>query len=377
MQPLGTALIGCGKVADAHAQAYQSLPESHFVGVYDINYERACTLAKHYDVHPFQDLEEMLHDPAVKAASICSPHPSHPDMVAACAQARVHALVEKPMAVDLKGSDRAIQVAEEAGIKLAVISQRRFYEPVIRMKEAIEAGKIGRPVLATVTVMGWRDEAYHRMDPWRGKWASEGGGVMLTQTTHQIDLFQWFMGPIAEIFGYWDNLNHPYVEVEDTAVAVVRFRNGGMGTILISNSQKPGFYGKIHVHGENGASVGVQTDGGSPFVSGVTTFVDPPINDIWTIPNETQMLQGWQQEDEARCRSVDVMTHYHKLQIQDFLGAILENRAPAVSGREGRKHVEIFTGIYRSQRDKRPVQFPIDADNGSQEFDGRLSIRLP
>ena len=375
MQTLGTALIGCGKVADAHAQAYQSLPESHFVGVYDINYERACALAKRYNVHPYQNLEEMLHDPAVQAASICSPHTSHPDMVAAFAQARVHALVEKPMAVDLKGCDRAIEVAEEAEIKLAVVSQRRFYEPVIRMKNAIEAGKIGRPVLATVTVMGWRDEAYYRMDPWRGKWSSEGGGVMVTQTTHQIDLFQWFMGPIVEIFGYWDNLNHPYVEVEDTAVAVVRFRNGGMGTILLSNSQKPGFYGKIHVHGENGASVGVQTDGGSPFVSGVTTFVDPPVNDIWTIPDEAQLLPVWQQEDEARCRSVDVMTHYHKLQIQDFLGAILENRPPAVSGREGRKHVEIFTGIYRSQRDNRPVQFPLDGNSGSQEFDGRLRAR--
>jgi predicted dehydrogenase len=377
MQTLGTVLIGCGKVADAHAQAYQSLPESQFVGVYDINYDRACALAQRYKVHAYQNLEEMLQDPAVQAASICSPHTSHPEMVEACAQAKVHALVEKPMAVDLKGCDRAIQAAEEAGIKLAVISQRRFYEPVIRMKNAIEAGKIGRPVLATVTVMGWRDEAYYRMDLWRGKWSSEGGGVMVTQTTHQIDLFQWFMGPIAEIFGYWDNLNHPYVEVEDTAVAVVRFRNGGMGTILISNSQKPGFYGKIHVHGENGASVGVQTEGGSPFVSGVTTYVDPPINDIWTIPNETQFLQGWQQEDEARCGNVDVMTHYHKLQIQDFLGSILENRPPAVSGREGRKHVEIFTGIYRSQRDKRPIQFPLDGESGSQEFDGRLTARQP
>lgn len=375
MQPIGTVLIGCGKVADAHAQAYQSLPESHFVGVYDINYERACALAKHYNVHPYQNLEEMLNDPAVQAASICSPHTSHPEMVAACAQAKVHALVEKPMAVDLKGCDRAIQAAEEAGIKLAVISQRRFYEPVIRMKKAIEAGKIGRPVLATVTVMGWRDEAYYRMDPWRGNWSSEGGGVMVTQTTHQIDLFQWFMGPIVEMFGYWDNLNHPYVEVEDTAVAVVRFRNGGLGTILLSNSQKPGFYGKIHVHGDNGASVGVQTDGGSPFVSGVTTFVDPPVNDIWTIPNEVNLLQGWQQEDEARCHSVDVMTYYHKLQIQDFLASILENRPPAVSGWEGRKHVEIFTGIYRSQRDKCPVQFPLDGNIGSQEFDGRLTAR--
>ena len=91
MQTLGTALIGCGKVADAHAQAYQSLPESHFVGVYDINYERACALAKRYNVHPYQNLEEMLHDPAVQAASICSPHTSHPDMVAAFALARVHA----------------------------------------------------------------------------------------------------------------------------------------------------------------------------------------------------------------------------------------------------------------------------------------------
>jgi UDP-N-acetyl-2-amino-2-deoxyglucuronate dehydrogenase len=373
MQSLGTVLIGCGKVADAHAQAYTSLPESHLVGVYDIQYERACVLAKRYNVHPFQDLEEMLHDPAVQAASICSPHTSHPDMVVACARAGVHALVEKPMAVDLKGCDQAIQAAEEAGIQLAVVSQRRFYEPVIRMKNAIEAGKIGRPVLATVTVMGWRDEAYYRMDPWRGKWASEGGGVMLTQTTHQLDLFQWFMGPIEEIFGYWDNLNHPYVEVEDTAVAIVRFRNGGLGTILLSNSQKPGFYGKIHVHGENGASVGVQTDGGSPFVSGVTTYVDPPFNDIWTIPDETHLLPGWQEQDEACCRSVDVMTYYHKLQIQDFLGAILENRSPAVSGREGRKHVEIFTGIYRSQRDNRPVKFPLDGERGSQEFDGRLS----
>ena len=139
--------------------------------------------------------------------------------------------------------------------------------------------------------MGWRDEDYYRMDAWRGCWSTEGGGVLLTQTPHQLDLFQWFMGPIAEVFGYWDNFNHPYIEVEDTAIAVVRFQNGGMGTILVSNAQKPGFYGKIHVHGSNGASVGVQTDGGSPFVAGVTEVVEPPINDIWTIPGEEHLLK--------------------------------------------------------------------------------------
>ena len=372
MDKIGTALIGCGKVANAHAQAYKSLSESRFVAVYDVDLARATAFASQYGVRAFDNLEEMLHDPHVQAVSICTPHPTHPEMVLACAEAGVHALVEKPMAVDLKGCDLAISVAGQAGIKLGVISQRRFYEPVQRVKQAIQAGKIGRPVLATVTVMGWRDQAYYQMDAWRGKWATEGGGVMLTQTTHQIDLFQWFMGPVDELFGYWDNLNHPYVEVEDTAAAVVRFKNGGIGAILVSNSQKPGFYGKIHVHGDNGASVGVQTDGGSPFVSGVTQFVDPPFNDIWTIPGEAYLLEAWREQDEERCRMVDIMTHYHKLQVKDFLYSILEDREPAVDGREGRKHVEMFTAIYRSQRDGRPVKFPLDAQDGSEQFDGRL-----
>ena len=373
MDAIGTAVIGCGKVADAHAQAYNTLPESRFVGVFDVQPERAAAAAARYGVQAFTDLEAMLQDPRVQAVSICTPHPTHAEMVVACANAGVHALVEKPMAVDLKGCDLAITAAEQAGIKLGVVSQRRFYEPVLRVKQAIDAGKIGRPILATVTVMGWRDAAYYQLDPWRGKWTTEGGGVMVTQTTHQIDLFQWFMGPIEEVFGYWDNLNHPYVEVEDTAIAVVRFKNGGLGTLLVSNSQQPGFYGKIHVHGETGASVGVQTDGGSPFVSGVTQYVDPPFNDVWTVPAEIERLAEWQTEDRARCQKIDVMTHYHKLQVQDFLQSIQAGREPAMNGREGRKHVELFTAIYRSQRDGRPVKFPLKAVEGSEAFDGRLA----
>lgn len=373
LDPIGSAIIGCGKVADAHAQALSELQNSHLVGVYDVSPERTQTFAARYGVRGFTDLEKMLSHPEVQMASICSPHATHPEMVVACAHAGVHALLEKPMAVNLKGCDLAIHAADLARIKLGVISQRRFYEPVQRVKSAIDAGKIGRPVLATVTVMGWRDEAYYRMDPWRGKWATEGGGVLLTQTTHQIDLFQWFMGPIDELFGFWANLNHPYVEVEDTAIAVVRFKSGALGTILVSNSQKPGFYGKIHIHGESGASVGVQTDGGSPFVSGVTQAIDPPVNDIWTVPGEEHLLAQWQAEDTARAQTVDVMSYYHRLQIQDYLESILTGRMPAVDGREGRKHVELFTAIYRSQRDRSPVKFPLDSEIGSDDFDGRLA----
>lgn len=376
MERVGTVLIGCGKVASTHALAYKSLKEAHFIGVYDANIERAKEFSAQYKVKAFKNLQDMLHSPGVRAASICSPHKTHPEMVVACARAGVHALVEKPLAVDLKGCDRAIRSADQAGIKLGVISQRRFYEPVQRVKKAIDSGKIGRPILATVTVMGWRDQDYYQMDPWRGKWETEGGGVLLTQTTHQLDLFQWFMGPIDECFGYWANLNHPFVEVEDTAIAVVRFKNGALGTILVSNSQKPGFYGKIHVHGENGASVGAQTDGGSPFVSGVTESIDPPFNDIWTIPSEVDKLAEWQVDDIARGKLIDVMNHYHCRQIEDFLECILYDRQPAVDGHEGRKHVELFTAIYRSQRDRSPVKFPPDALIGSQDFDGRLVSSL-
>lgn len=370
-RPIGTALIGCGKVGNTHAQALKLIPESRFSAVFDMDCERARRFAKTYGVQAFTDLDEMLEDPAIRAATICTPNHTHADMILACARHGVHALVEKPMTVDLRGCDLAIRAADEAGICLGVVSQRRLYPPVKRVKQALEAGKIGKPILATLTVMGWRDEGYYRMDDWRGRWATEGGGVLLTQTTHQLDLFQWFMGPIEEVFGYWDNYNHPYIEVEDTAVAVLRFRDGGMGTILVSNSQKPGFYGKIHVHGSNGASVGVQTDGGSPFVSGVSENVEPPINDIWTVPGEEGLLAQWQAEDIAFFQEHDLMSYCHQLQIQDFLQAILENREPLVSGREGRKHVELFTAIYRSQSQHAPVRFPLQADGAADRLDGR------
>ena len=373
MTKIGTALIGCGKVGMTHALALASLEQSRFVAVCGRNPEKVRPCAERFGVRGYTNVAEMLANPQVEMVSICTPQDSHPALAEQCARAGKHVLLEKPMAVDLAGCDRAIAACEAAGVKLGVVSQRRFYEPVLRVKRAIDERRIGKPILGTLTVMGWRDQSYYAMDAWRGKWATEGGGVLLTQTSHQLDLFQWLMGPIEELFGYWANLNHPYIEVEDTAIAVLRFKNGALGQILVSNSMKPGFYGKIHVHGENGACVGVQTDGGSPFISGVSTNVDPPINDVWTVPGEEHLLAGWQAEDRARAARVDVMTHYHRLQIEDFLQAILEDREPAIPGREGRKHVELFCAIYRSQRDRRPVTFPLDALQGAEQFDGRLA----
>jgi predicted dehydrogenase len=369
--PIGAGLIGCGKVGLTHAQALAGLPEARFVAACSRDAAKAGACAQRFGARAYTAVANLLADPEVQMVSICTPQDSHAELTEQCARAGKHVLVEKPMSVDLAGCDRAIAACEAAGVTLGVVSQRRFYEPVQRVRQAIAAGKIGKPILATMTVLSWRDRAYYAMDPWRGHWASEGGGVLLTQTSHQIDLFQWLMGPIDELFGYWANLSHPYIEVEDTALAVMRFRSGALGQILVSNCQKPGLYGKIHIHGDNGASVGVQTDGGATFISGVSAHVDPPVNDLWTIPGEEHLLAQWQAEDRERAKTQDVMTHYHRLQIEDFLRALIEGRQPALSGREGRKHVEIFCAIYRAQREGRPVRFPLDAADDAR-FDGRL-----
>jgi UDP-N-acetyl-2-amino-2-deoxyglucuronate dehydrogenase len=372
MTKVRTAIIGCGKVAHLHAQALVSLPEAEFVAVYNRTLSRAESFAETYGVQPYSDVKTMIREAQVQAVIVCTTHPAHAEPAIAAAEAGAHVIIEKPLAASLADCDAMLAACASAGVKLSVISQRRFYEPVQRVWEALKAGKIGRPILGTAFLLSWRDEAYYQADPWRGKWDAEGGGVLVNQAPHQLDLLQWLMGPIDELFGYQDNLNHPYIEVEDTAIAVLRFKNGGLGNIIVSNSQKPGLYGKVHIHGSNGASIGVQTDGGAMFVAGMSNILEPPINDLWTIPGEEHLLSAWQTEDRERFASIDPTVHYIARQNQDFLRAIIENRDPFITGLDGRRTVEIFTAIYRSQRDGKPVKFPLDAVQGSEAFDGRL-----
>src|SRR5262249_17454766 len=243
--------------------------------------------------------------PAPQAMVIGTPHPLQAEPATGGAAGGVHALVEKPMAASLADCDAMLAAARKAGVKLGVISQRRWYEPVLRMKRAIELGKLGRPVLGTFTMYSWRDEAYYRSDPWRGKWDTEGGGVLINQSPHMIDLLVWLMDDqVVEVSGYWANLNHPYVEVEDSAVAILRFRGGGLCSIVASLSQKPGIHTKVHIHGSSGASVGVETDRGATFIAGMTPIAEPPLNDLWTIPGEEHHLDAFEAEDRARFAAI-------------------------------------------------------------------------
>jgi len=357
-----TAVVGCGKIGTVHANALSSLVQSELVAVCDASPDRAKVLGERYGVPAYSDLIEMAVQSKVEAVAICTPHPVHADAIEVLAPLGIHCLVEKPLAINVASCDKIIETCRRAGTKLGVMSQRRWYAPHVRMRRAIDAGAIGQPVLAIVSVLGWRDEAYYASDPWRGRWATEGGGVLVNQAPHQLDLLQWFMGPIGELHAYWANVNHPSIEVEDTAVAVVRFRSGALGNIVASNSQKPGLHWRIEVHGSNGASIGARTEGASMTASGDD---DPAINDVWTVSGEEQLLARWQAEDRATARTGTPEQLYHARQVEDFLDAVAADRDPAVSGEDGRSVVEIFTAIYRSQRDRRPVQFPLKPETAT------------
>jgi predicted dehydrogenase len=362
------SIAGCSRVAHLHAKAIQNIPNARLTGCWSRTKEKADEFAKVYNTTSYTDIASMVKENRTDLVIVCNAHPYHLEPVLEAAKAGANVLVEKPLASDLKDCDEMIRVCKENKVRLGVISQRRWLEPVKRVREAIDAGKLGKPALATVTMLGWRDKSYYDSDEWRGSWKMEGGGVLVNQSPHQLDILIWFMGEIDEVYGLWKNMNHPYIEVEDTALAIVKFKNGGIGNILVSNSQKPGIHTKVHVHGSNGASAGVQTDGGAMFIAGRTGVAEPPVNDLWTIPGEEDMLKQWIKEDTDTFNNCDPTVVYMQYQIEDYLKALGENRPPLVTGEDGRRTVELFTAIYRSSRDNAPVKFPLTPEPG---LDGR------
>ena len=338
---------------------YRMWENSVFTAVCDANYERAKAFADAYHVKAYTDIAEMIQTEQLDVVSVCTPHPLHANPAVTAAENGCNVLIEKPLASTLADCDKIIEAGDKNKVTIGTMVQRRFYRPCMRIHEAIKDGKIGKPVLGMVTMLGWRDEAYYQSDAWRGTWDGEGGGVLVNQAPHQLDLLLWYMGEVEEVYGVWKNLNHPYIEVEDTAVAVVKFKSGAIGNIVTSNSQNPALYGKVHIFGENGAGVGVQTDGGAMFIAGMSSITEPPYNDLWTVPGETEQLEEWKKGDCDFFNSVDSMYYYHREQIEDFLKAVENGTKPLVDARDGRKTVELFTAIYRSTKSGMPVKFPL------------------
>jgi predicted dehydrogenase len=342
-----TGLIGCGNIGPTHAAALAALPESEFVAICDMDEGRARKLAADYDVlRVFTDMHELFRSGAVDAICVCTPHPSHAAIVSAAAEAGVHVLCEKPISASLADADAMIEAADRAGITFGVIFQRRFWPAAQRIRRAIDEGRLGKLTLGECTVLIWRSPEYFGSAAWRGKWATEGGGVLMNQAVHAIDQFQWFLGPAVEVYGRYATQRHgDVIDVEDTAVATVVFANGALGANTAASTVDPGFGFRVAVHGDNGATASVWEN-----PEGVEG-----INDVWTVPGP---------DDEHAAVAAQEPGHpgfpgFHQQQIQDFLQAILDGRPPAVTGAEGRKALELILAIYESSRTGKPVTLPL------------------
>jgi predicted dehydrogenase len=345
-EPVVFGILGAGGAAGVHAAALARIPGVRLAAVAggSPNSARARTLAGANDARHAAGLRELIEDESLDAVVLATPHPLHAAEAIAAAEAGLHVIVEKPMALEPAECDAMIAAADRNGVVLSVVSQRRWYAPARRVKLAIEDGRIGRPALATIEVLGWRSADYYAMDAWRGTVEGEGGGVLVNQAVHLLDLATWLLGPAVEVDGWTANVNHPEIDVEDTAVAIVRFAGGALGTIVASNSQRPGLHARLHVHGTSGASVGVETDRGSSFVAGVS-LPSEPRNDLWTVPGEEKLPDRWLEEDRATLAGVDVASHHHELQLRDMVEAIQTGRPPAVTGEDGRATVALMAAI--------------------------------
>lgn len=346
----GFGIIGAGMIASVHARALREIPGTTLVGVYSTTAQKREAFAAKENCRAFNRLEEMLADPAIDIVCICTPSGAHQDPALACIAAGKHCLIEKPLEVTLEKCDRIIAAAEEKGVKVAVVFPSRFYEQAMLLKEAVDTSRFGTIVLGDAYVKWHRSEAYYKSNPWRGTWELDGGGALMNQGIHSVDLLQWYMGPVKKVQAFRANRKHKGIAVEDTVVASLEFENGALGNITCSTAIFPGELKRIEINGTAGTAV-LQESNLVRWELQEMTAADEAIRE--------QSKQSGLSHGGGASNPADISFKGHQLQIEDLIHAINTNGTPLVDGREGRKAVEIVLAVYRSAATGQPVELPL------------------
>jgi predicted dehydrogenase len=347
----GVGIIGCGMIAEYHTRAINDLPNASVVAAYSrdrSNAQKIANLSRTPCV-PYGDLDAMLRHPGLDLVCICTPSGAHLEPALAAARAGKHVVVEKPLEITLNRCDAIIRECEQAGVRLCTIFPSRFTEANQRLKEAVDMGRFGRLTLGDTHVKWWRTQQYYDSGGWRGTWAFDGGGALMNQAIHNVDLLYWLMGDVASVTARVATLAHERIEVEDTAVACLVFRNGALGVIEAATSAFPGLLKRTEIHGDRGSARVEQDD--------IT---------LWEfqekLPSDNEVLARMSAQSGFKAGASDPrgITHEgHRAQLADFLEAIEQGQAPLVDGKEGRKSVEIIRAIYLSAQLGRPVDLPL------------------
>ena len=335
---IGFGIVGCGVIAPTHAKALAGIEGAKLVAACDIVPERAEKFGKEYNCDYYTDLAQMLKREDVDAVCVLTPSGLHAKVGIEVAKAGKHLVVEKPIDITLENADALIRAAQKAGVKLAVISQHRFDESIDKIKRATEEGKFGQLNFGGSHTKWYRTQEYYDSGDWRGTWELDGGGALMNQSVHYVDMLQYIMGPVEEIFAYCATRDHVRIEVEDVAVASIKFKSGAIGLIEGNTTAYPGFYTRLDIYGSDGSAI-IEAN----------QLVE------WKLKSEADTETVKAKEGDG-AQSAQISSSLHGRQLEDFVAALREGREPFVNGEEGRKPLEIILAIYESARTGKPVK---------------------
>lgn len=328
-------IVGCGMIAHYHADAINAVENAELVGACSHSPASAEIFCRDRSIRKFDSYEEMLACPDINAVSICTPSGDHARQILMALRAGKDVVVEKPMTISLADADEVIRVAEETGRKVCSISQLRFSDAIQEIRRVIQEGHLGKIYSVALTMRYFRSQAYYDQAGWRGTWAQDGGGVLMNQGIHGIDMLCYLLGPAKEVAAYADTLGRN-IEVEDTAVAAVKFENGVLATIDASTCCQPGFPRKMVISGEGG-----------------TIVTEDDNITLWTLSEPCRIPVGGVSENSGASDPRGITWANHARQFEDFVTGVLEDHPLVSDAREGRLPLEIILGVYQSSREGR------------------------
>jgi predicted dehydrogenase len=347
-EPFGFCIVGCGMIARFHIRALQEIPGTRVAALVSRTSDSAQKLIAEASLPPcpvFHSVEEAVRAPGVDAVIITTPSGAHREPALVAAAAGKHVVVEKPLEINGPRCQDVIDACERARVKLCTIFPSRFADSSRALRDAVEAGKFGRLTLGETTCKWWRTQKYYDEGGWKGTQALDGGGALMNQAIHSVDLLLWMMGDATHVSGFTATLAHERIEVEDTAVAVIRFKNSALGVIQATTSVHPGYPKTIAIHGDRGSAVIEQEDV-------LRWDFTPPT------PEDEKVKERFAAKVGASGGAADpkaISFEGHRRQLADFVDAVQGNRPPMVDGREGKKAVDLICAIYESARTGRTV----------------------
>jgi predicted dehydrogenase len=346
----GIGISGAGVIGKLHARALRQVGGVRLRAVTDPAEGAGRALAEATGATWHADYQAMLARPDVDVVILGTPSGLHAEQACLAARAGKHIVTEKPMATALPAVDQMIAAAREAGVTLAVIFQNRFSRETLLLKRAIDAGLLGRPILGNAFVH-WRrtPEYYTASGGWRGTWALDGGGALMNQSIHTIDLLQWLIGPVASVTGSAATLTHA-IETEDTACAAVGFASGALGVIQGTTSSDRDWPARVEIVGAGGRAI---------LENGRIALWESqqPLSDDLLTANDEALCDGWQPDEP--------FGDAHARQLRAIVRALNDGAPAPVTGDEARNAVEIILAIYESSRSGRRVELRSDGERGT------------